>query len=121
LRCGFRRGKEEKLKKGDAVSVRCKTHGNRKLVAGADFPLETPRSLIRCPYCQATKEIKPPGFGFTDSKGVAYICDWTGRFRILSRLNEAQKRKIQAAKKEWLEEQRKLAFEKEKKSGSLIE
>ena len=62
-----------------------------------------------------TNEIKPPGFGWRDAKGVAYIYDWSGRIRILSDLNEAQQRKIQAAKETWISEQRRIAFEKEKR------
>jgi hypothetical protein len=107
------------LEKGDVVSVRCRTHGSRKLVAGADFAVTTPRSLIGCPYCQPTHEIKPPGYGFRDVKGVVYVYDWNGVARIESELNDAQRAKIQAAKEKWHSEQRKLAFERDKKRGTL--
>lgn len=85
-------------KKGDVVSVRCKVHGNQRLVKGADIPLES-ETRPSCPYCQqvATGPLMC-GTGWIDQRGVQYIVDEQGRIRHFEKLSEVQAERIREGK-----------------------
>jgi hypothetical protein len=94
-------------KKGDVVSVRCKVHGNRRLIVGVDIPLETEAGITNesgtppdCPYCQqvATGPLMC-GTGWIDQRGVQFIVDEQGRIRHFEKLTEVQAERIREGKK----------------------
>ncbi len=89
---------KETMEVGNVVSVRCKTHGNRKLIAGTDFSVESeiPPS---CPFCRVT--LTGPlmcGTSWSDLKGVRYVVDEQGRIRHFSKLSEAEAERISEGK-----------------------
>ena len=86
--------------RGDAGFVLCSTHGRQDFVAGFNAPVSKEPQLISCPFCRVNLSGKGNiGEGFFDSKGVAYVVDVSGNYRVLSRLNEFQKKRIQEERK----------------------
>jgi len=99
----LRRREEGLTKKGDAVSVRCKVHGNRKLIIGTDIS-EEEGSQASCPYCRENPTGPLMcGMGWVSQQGVQYIVDEQGRIRHFENLSEVEAERIREGKKKVIE------------------
>lgn len=107
------------MKNGDVVSVRCKVHGNRKLVIGTDISRENATSPS-CPYClQNPTGPLMCGTGWTDLRGVRYIVDEQGRNRHFEKLSAEQAERIREGKQKVIQVFEELEKRRREKYESL--